>query len=192
MKPRHTIQIGDTFGKLTVIDNSLSKQYKSGKKAVCKVKCVCNKTWEVQNGNLLSGNTKSCGNFPCVDRASNIRYQKPGQQAANFIFSNYKRSAERRDIKFKITKQQFFDLTSKNCFYCNSLPSNKTKDRNLTNQRKKLGVFIYNGLDRINPNGDYTLDNVVPACITCNRAKNNLSIQEWNNWIKRLIQHHSK
>lgn len=61
-------------------------------------------------------------------------------------------------------------------------PSNRTKDR------WGNGIFIYNGIDRVDPSGGYTLDNVTPACIICNRAKSDMTIVEFTAWVKRLTQ----
>ena len=52
------IQIGDRFGRLEVIGIT-DKHYKGGKFIVCK--CDCGNIKEIRSGNLISGNTRSCG-----------------------------------------------------------------------------------------------------------------------------------
>lgn len=46
-------------------------------------------------------------------------------------------------------------------------------------------MFVYSGLDRVDSKRGYTLNNVVPACIICNRAKTDLTREEWVAWIAR-------
>lgn len=50
-------------------------------------------------------------------------------------------------------------------------------------------VVYYSGLDRIDSNGEYTPDNVVPCCKVCNCAKNVLSVSEFAAWVRRIYSH---
>ena len=52
------IQIGDRFGRLEVVSIT-DKHYAGGKFIVCK--CDCGNIKEIRSGNLISGNTRSCG-----------------------------------------------------------------------------------------------------------------------------------
>ena len=70
--------IGETYGKLTVIEKSESKLFKNGirygktrykKTQMWKCKCDCGKETIVSESNLIKNNTKSCG----CSRVSNIR-----------------------------------------------------------------------------------------------------------------------
>ena len=71
-----------------------------------------------------------------------------------------------------------------NCHYCGVEPekisqsSNKNKPYN--------GDYIYNGIDRIDNNKGYTMDNVVPCCEICNNAKKNLSKVKFISWLDRI------
>lgn len=47
-------------------------------------------------------------------------------------------------------------------------------------------MFTYNGLDRVDPSRGYATDNVVPACIVCNRAKADMSREEFHAWVGRV------
>jgi hypothetical protein len=89
------------------------------------------------------------------------------------------------DIKL----EQFYRLASSNCYYCGMQPINKRNksDKKSTKYARETGVFLYNGLDRVDnniPTHDY--DNVVPCCKYCNTAKSELTMQEFDNWIIRL------
>ena len=52
------------------------------------------------------------------------------------------------------------------------------------------GVFIYNGIDRLDPTRGYIAKNVVPCCKTCNVAKLRMSREEFLNWVWRVAAHH--
>lgn len=82
-------------------------------------------------------------------------------------FQMYLRNAQRRDIAFELVPAEFWEICSKPCAYCDdtSLP---------------------NGVDRINSLGAYTKDNTNPACTVCNRAKSNMSLEEFYDWIERI------
>ena len=46
-----------------------------------------------------------------------------------------------------------------------------------------MGLFSYNGLDRIDSTKSHSLYNVVPCCLLCNKAKNNSTQEEFLNRI---------
>jgi hypothetical protein len=51
------------------------------------------------------------------------------------------------------------------------------------------GNYKYNGLDRVDNNRGYEKDNIVPCCETCNKAKLQMSLGEFLNWIKRVYNY---
>jgi len=83
------------------------------------------------------------------------RRHKPGR-----IFGEYKRDAKRRNRNFELTKEQFIQYWEKPCYYC----GDKVK-------------FI--GLDRIDNERGYTINNIVSCCWECNRMKKNYSQKEF-------------
>lgn len=52
------------------------------------------------------------------------------------------------------------------------------------------GAYIYNGIDRVNKSIGYTKRNCVTACKFCNKAKTDMSIKEWTEWLKRIVCFH--
>lgn len=90
------------------------------------------------------------------------------------IMNNYKRSAKQRGFNFYLTEEQFYEISQKNCYYCGIIPSQKN------------GGFTYNGIDRIDNTKGYSIDNIVPCCGICNRAKGNLTLPEFKDWIGRV------
>lgn len=57
------IQIGDCFGRLTVLEDTGKRG--PAKEKIWRLKCGCGEQVEVRTSNLRSGNTRSCG---CLNR----------------------------------------------------------------------------------------------------------------------------
>ncbi|XWV25105.1 hypothetical protein QJ856_gp0671 [Tupanvirus deep ocean] len=73
-------------------------------------------------------------------------------------YKHYLKNAKTRNIKFQIDFDTFKKLIMENCYYCG------------LERREKL-----NGIDRIDNNKHYTLDNIVASCGICNKMKNTLN-----------------
>lgn len=91
-----------------------------------------------------------------------------------------------------LTLEQFFKLTSSNCYYCLTAPSNRQNACSKLSSKHAIenSTYFYNGLDRIDSNiNTHNLDNIIPSCKWCNWAKNDLTIQQFDEWILRLKSH---
>lgn len=85
-------------------------------------------------------------------------------------FTQSRQQAKTRGISWSITKKEYIELTSKKCYYCNG----------------ELPIFV-GGLDRINSNGSYSIDNVVPCCSMCNRIKSDYLTMEETKYIMTCL-----
>ena len=90
-------------------------------------------------------------------------------------YSRYKSGAKHRKIEFNLTKQQFDYITSLPCGYCG----------HFSNYYYEKG---YSGVDRIDSNKAYSVDNVISCCEICNQLKTDLS---WNDFIEKILQIYS-
>jgi 5-methylcytosine-specific restriction endonuclease McrA len=97
------------------------------------------------------------------------------------IIGQYKRNAKKRGQNYELTEKQFAEITKKDCHYCGAKPNNVTK-----HSIQSFGKYIYNGIDRINSNKGYTIENIVPCCKLCNQAKNDLTLQEFKDLIEKI------
>ena len=52
--------------------------------------------------------------------------------------------------------------------------------------------YSINGIDRIDSTGDSVTDNVVPCCIVCNRAKNDLEANVFLQHVAKVVSQQSK
>jgi hypothetical protein len=159
---RKDIMIGKRFGKLTIIKKT---DYHKYRQSIYLCKCDCGKETTVSANNLRKGNTKSCG---CLRRKLSQKIVSIRRK-----IRQYKRDAKMREYNFDLTDEQFTEIIEKDCHYCGKKPKNN-------------GIYIYNGIDRVNNNKGYSIDNVVPCCTECNCKKGILTLQEFQNWIERV------
>lgn len=165
---------GRKIGKL-LIKNPVHKNGKTAWTAICD----CGNETIVLTGNVLFGYTQSCG---CLHSdVTRLRTQKAlGVNAGNWVWSYYKRNAKNRNLDWKLTTEQFFQLIKQDCHYCDAKPKNKFENKRVR------GPFIYNGIDRVDNVKGYIFDNCVPCCKICNRAKDVLSVEEFTEWVMRI------
>lgn len=165
------------FGKLLVIEyigerfETLHNKYE---KHFYKCKCDCGNEHITYRRKLLSKYIQSCGCGKLRELSGDIR-------GLNCVYSSYKFNALKRNLDFNISKLDFHDLSQKNCYYCNRIPS-----RINPHTKEKLIKFIYNGIDRIDNSKGYSLDNCVSCCTMCNRAKLDNSREDFLKWIREI------
>lgn len=157
---------GERYGMLTVIELT-SQKYNRGWCWRCQ--CDCGNERIVPAGRLRK--TRSCG---CTKF---YRQLPSGEAARNKILTAYQSGARKRGYDWNLSVDEFTDLTSQDCHYC-GYPPDYGKN-----------TFRYNGLDRLDNNKGYNLDNVVPCCWICNKAKGSLSYDEFRKWIFRVSEH---
>ncbi len=136
-------------------------------------RCDCGKELWVRSDVLVNKKRKSCG---CDKRAGEL-----GDGVMGAVYASYKGNAKRRSIEFDISKEFFKEITSNNCYYCGSPPSNYRYIKNY------YGDFKYNGIDRIDNNVGYEKSNCVPCCKKCNRAKDIMSKNEFLEWVESVF-----
>lgn len=108
------------------------------------------------------------------------------KQIRNFLFGHYKRKAKFRNYEFSLNFEQFDKLIQCDCYYCGREPEIHKGDLRRLQEKEP---FKRNGIDRSNNDLGYTVENSVPCCTMCNFAKLNFSIDEFSNWLKRLINY---
>jgi 5-methylcytosine-specific restriction endonuclease McrA len=143
-------------------------------------KCDCGKESDVGSYQLVKGKSKSCG---CLSNEIKGRRAKPyGEASFNKVYTGYIHSAKRREYDFNLTEKQFMKLTQQNCYYCGKKPERIS----LGKLGIKAGIFIWNGIDRVDNSEGYSIDNCVPCCFQCNKSKGEMSHEEFKIWIKQV------
>ena len=168
------LKSGDRLHYLTLIEPDRNRLNCRGSVFRWICKCDCGKIKSILRNNLVKGKSKSCG---CFKEKLKLDF---GTAAKNNVLYQYKSNAKRRNIKFELDKKDFFNLIQQKCHYCKVEPFNEMNHHNYN------GIYLYNGIDRIDSNLGYFIENCLPCCGICNRAKNKLSYEEFKTWIERL------
>lgn len=190
MPKANNVVIGARYGLLTVVGLAPERDKWGYRFFECLCDCGGRKT--VRSVNLNHGQTRSCG---CLQRENGLRHCHPGkgrkpfgESSFTYLYNQYKTSAKIRMLDFELSKQEFRQRVTQPCAYCGMAPA-QTILRKTPTGGKANGHFTYNGLDRVDVLKGYTLENTLPCCKQCNRAKNVLSLGDFKNWLKRAHDH---
>lgn len=105
----------------------------------------------------------------------------------NISYNQYKQNAIMRGFSFDLTKEEFCRLITSNCHYCNGEPI----EIESLKRYNRTGKPIYmNGIDRVDSNKGYTIENSVPCCVMCNRMKLNYSLEQFYEHIEKIYNYH--
>jgi hypothetical protein len=128
---------------------------------------------------LTRGTTNSCG---CLFKEIAGTYHKLpfGEAAFNDLCARYKLSALERNLDFNLSIDEIRHLTKQDCYYCGISPYRTHK------VNKRVGEYIYNGIDRIDNTIGYTVENCVSCCYICNRMKHAMAHIEFIQHIERI------
>lgn len=187
--------IGEIYGRLKVIKLDVSKTENNGKSRkrrywVCE--CSCGKTKTINQDDLRSKNTTSCGCYQAeqIKKANKNRIIVHKDEDNPMLLTARKVHSKRYiECPFEI----FIKISQMDCDYCGKAPSNSCnlyknkEDGSITEGIRKewadLITFEYNGADRIDSTLGHTPDNLVPCCITCNMMKSKMTTSEFYNWL---------
>jgi hypothetical protein len=139
----------------------------------------------------MRGQKKSCG---CLDKAGNPARCGPrpkaslgfGIAARNKLIALYRRQAKKRGKEWLLTEQECLDLFAGNCFYCGEPP---LQEFTTGVPKTFTGVFLYNGIDRVNNELGYKPGNVVSCCGVCNRVKGSMTKDDFFSWLMKIYDY---
>ncbi len=175
--------IGKNFGRIEVISFS---HIGKNRYAYWNCKCDCGNEKVIDGKSLRNKHTISCTCFQNETLMKNINKLDLGEAALNSLYGKYKRDAKRRNHEFKLNIDEFHNLTTKKCNYCNCEPSQ------IWHPNRMFGGYIYNGIDRINSDLGYILENCVSCCGRCNEAKMSEKQEDFKLWIEKVYNHFVK
>lgn len=163
---------GRRFGKLVVL--GLAGMKDSHAQWLCR--CDCGNEPIIVSGNLRKA--VGCG---CEQGVPRI-VRAPGETARLRVLQGYQKNARKRGLVWELSDEDFDSLTSSNCHYCGQPPSTVYRAG-----KYEGGTFTYNGLDRRDSSVGYVRENVLPCCRFCNRAKSDMSYEDFMVWTLRLV-----
>lgn len=147
-----------TNGVLTCIEDLGIQQYGKRTRHLLKVKCSrCGKLSIVRTDRINSKKyiPQSCTN--CITSLQKEIADNKYLDSRHFRRRKFSilGNAKARNIKVSLTDNEINTLLNSRCYYCDK--------------------EIADGIDRIDSNRNYTIDNVVPCCKVCNLMKNKFS-----------------
>ena len=104
------------------------------------------------------------------------QYNRTVKHRVQNRFSIYKSRANKRNVIFNITLEQFASITSKPCSYCGGFVEGKD----------------FCGIDRIDSTLGYLIENCVSCCYRCNLMKRDYSRNTFLQHINRIAKHQEK
>ena len=176
------IKAGDQIGSLVVIDCLGPRDMGNRREKFYLCRCnLCKKVWEKSSTTLypvLRGRGSGCH---CAKRNNNPRSEHKKRYDA------YVNAATKRGYEFELSFDEFVDLSSQNCYYCNSSP--QLRPPGIKNWDFK---FYMSGIDRYDNSKGYTRENSKPCCSMCNGAKLNHTPEEFYQWVNRIVEKYYK
>jgi len=170
--PRKSQKIGKKIGRLTVL--STTKKFFKDKPYTFYI-CICDCGKQITTSLIRA---KSCGCLQRDNLAERSR-KELGWASKRAMWNYYRTNAKARDYSWELEYDQFLKLIQMPCEYCGVEPSDlfETPDGD---------KCVKSGIDRVNNVIGYHIDNVVPCCKICNRAKGTLDIDTFKKWISRI------
>ena len=164
------------FGKRKVLRRIEAPLHiKNKNQTYWEVECECGDIGWSTGGQLRFGSRGSCKICKMKEKRKEF-----GESSFNGLYLRYKHGAEGRELSFNLTKDEFRALAKNNCHYCNQTPTNVIK------LKTGYGQFIYNGIDRIDSDIGYNITNCITCCEVCNRAKSDMTYDNFIKWMKQL------
>ena len=108
-----------------------------------------------------------------------------GVTLRNASIRSMKLSAIKRGYSWGLEYEQCAEIMRQDCFYCGSHPNNTRSDPSY--KGKTNTEYTYNGIDRVDNNVGYELANVVSCCFQCNRAKGEMSVEDFYTHLESIL-----
>jgi hypothetical protein len=190
------LEPGQKISKITIVERTFSTIYVNVIRG--KVKYTYRQNWKyvcdcgtsgIKTGNIIRRHTKQGKEISCKGCAYRRRPQSTEKDTHEMRL--YKLSVLNRckskGINCELSFEDYCKLIKMNCDYCGSSP--KKKNYAAKNKYVKGLEIEANGIDRVDSSKTYSLGNCVPCCKSCNRAKSDLSREDFLEHIKRIYIH---
>ena len=178
----------EKFGRLVPIESLGTNDCRNRK--MWRFKCDCGNETMASASDVILGRKQSCGCLwkehkqNCGKRLAVVNLKPNKEGPINKLYGSYKRAALRRGYEWNLSKKEFREIISKQCYYCGIPPESKYTTSSETPIIEN--ILIYNGVDRKNNGVGYSKENCITACGICNRMKMNLGYEQFIYKIKQI------
>lgn len=117
-------------------------------------------------------NTNTNTEFSTKKKKTHSRHERRKDDHP-YRWSTFKSQARRRGIPFSITELEHFAIAVQQCSYCGG----------------KESTSMFNGIDRVDNDSDYSLQNLVPCCKMCNFMKGSMGKQQFLQHVNAIQLH---
>ncbi|WHZ03402.1 hypothetical protein QNH48_01505 [Neobacillus sp. YX16] len=184
----HTPLLGVKFGKLVpkeVVRHRLKTKVEI--RYLCQCDCGNPALVSVKKYDLENGNRTHCG---CEHFPSNRYTDRFYAIFLNHYHSSVVKRTKQLGFTDIISFEEFKYFIQLPCHYCGDPFSAMLKDRDSGRKLHVLpeAAIWVNGLDRVENKKGYIINNVVPCCTHCNKAKGELSYEEFRALILKIYQ----
>lgn len=154
-------ETGSRYDRLVVLERAESPRGESFAFWLCK--CDCGNTKLASGSKLRQGKVTSCG---C----------KLDQHPKSLV-KRYIANAKKRKLEWALSLEQFSTIIEQDCHYCGSPPSVHAHNHK------------WNGIDRVDNNKGYVVDNAVSCCSMCNKMKSCLGMSAFLDQCRQIAEH---
>lgn len=145
--------------------------------------CDCGSYFSVKHSTRL----KNDGEFSC--RQCYVK-RDSSRASAEWYFPLIKKrimtDAKKAGRNYELSDKFLAKILESPCYYCGTFKSNTITYKSNSGTFRRS--YQYNGIDRVDNSLGYLESNCVPCCKICNRAKGNLSQEEFLSWAARLAK----
>lgn len=164
----HTDRIKDNINR-----NNAKEQNINIDKTI-KVCTTCCKQYDIckfKSNNIETKTCESCREQNKKQVRNKEKRNLLSRKNINQSFHSYVKEAKRRNLEFHLTKDKFCDIIKEQCHYCNEISIEKN----------------FNGIDRIDSNSGYILENCVACCTLCNYLKHKMSVDIFMKRVQHIV-----
>ena len=113
------------------------------------------------------------------------RHRAGIQKLLSLEYARKRSEARRAGLEFALSRDEFVEIVLSPCVYCGSPP---TKVRSICDKGSAypavgLPYVRVHGIDRAKSSRGYTRGNSLPCCWVCNRAKSDMQLSKFEEWI---------
>lgn len=169
--------VGTRSGTLTVTAFSHSEDWK----AHWKVLCDCGATRILPTATLTGAKAQKWCSNSCSKRLLDDE-----TRVRRLRLRSYENNAKPRNLQWELGDDEAWKLMQSNCYWCGDPPLATTFWQG--DRRTRTATWPVNGLDRLDSDQGYVTDNCVACCSKCNRAKSDLTPEEFLAHVQAINQ----